>query len=317
MVSQTKQEQTIAINQLLYDAVTTYWTWVGHYAIYNLYNTATEANKKRLAFVKQSAIYGDRAMIDTVEVYAQLQFFEQNKVEAIRNFKNSTLALSTFLWLNDKPVLLSENVLPDSGWVNVVAAKNFEPLIKNIDIDILQHPKLQMLGFKNKALLIDKKFKKQNMLPKFDVKYNFLNSGINLPNNIFNSFLNNNFKYGIAFTMPLYLRTAKAEYKEVKLKILQNNLEIGSNELVLKNKVLSAYNDIEQLQKQLTLIKSMLESYTKLLNVEEQKFSIGESNLFIVNSRELKKLETQEKLIEVKIKLNKSIAGLAFAYGNL
>ena len=41
--------------------------------------------------------------------------------------------------------------------------------------------------------------------------------------------------------------------------------------------------------------ESLIENYKRLLKAEEIKFSNGESSLFLINSRENKLLETQEK----------------------
>ena len=54
-----------------------------------------------------------------------------------------------------------------------------------------------------------------------------------------------------------------------------------------------------------------------LLKVEESKFSIGESSMFLVNTREIKLLETQQKLTELKTKFFKSLLGVQWAAGQL
>ena len=54
-----------------------------------------------------------------------------------------------------------------------------------------------------------------------------------------------------------------------------------------------------------------------MLKAEESKFSIGESSMFLVNSREIKLLETQQKLAELKTKFFKSLLGVQWAAGQL
>ena len=46
-----------------------------------------------------------------------------------------------------------------------------------------------------------------------------------------------------------------------------------------------------------------------LLKAEESKFSIGESSMFLVNAREIKLLETRQKLAEPKTNFFKSLLG--------
>ena len=52
--------------------------------------------------------------------------------------------------------------------------------------------------------------------------------------------------------------------------------------------------------------ESLIENYKRLLKAEEIKFSNGESSLFLINSRENKLLETQEKFLELKAKTIKT-----------
>ena len=49
-----------------------------------------------------------------------------------------------------------------------------------------------------------------------------------------------------------------------------------------------------------------LNNYEKLLKAEEIRFENGESSIFLINSRENKKIDAQEKLINLKAKVIKS-----------
>ncbi len=59
------------------------------------------------------------------------------------------------------------------------------------------------------------------------------------------------------------------------------------------------------------------ENYQKLVRAEETLLENGESTLFLINSRENKALEAQEKLIEIKTKYFKSIYALQWSAGLL
>ena len=55
----------------------------------------------------------------------------------------------------------------------------------------------------------------------------------------------------------------------------------------------------------------------KLLDAENIKFSMGESSMFLVNSREVKLIEIQQKLVSLKTKFFKSIVANLWAAGLL
>ena len=71
------------------------------------------------------------------------------------------------------------------------------------------------------------------------------------------------------------------------------------------------------MQSQLQIMQSMFSNYTSLLRQEELKFKNGESSLFVVNGRENKVIETAQKLVELRIKYQKSYYAVQWAGGLL
>ena len=63
--------------------------------------------------------------------------------------------------------------------------------------------------------------------------------------------------------------------------------------------------------------KNNLLNYKQLVKAEETRLINGESNLFLINTRENKMLEAQEKLIELQTKYFKSIYALQWSAGLL
>ena len=59
------------------------------------------------------------------------------------------------------------------------------------------------------------------------------------------------------------------------------------------------------------------ENYRTMVRAEETKFKNGESNLFTINAREVKALEAQEKLIDLKTNYLKSIYEVRWSAGLL
>ena len=58
--------------------------------------------------------------------------------------------------------------------------------------------------------------------------------------------------------------------------------------------------------------------YSKVLvEAEKQKFSLGESSLFLINTREAKWLESELKLAEYKLKFVKATLQVIYLNGDL
>ncbi|HEX8279104.1 MAG TPA: TolC family protein, partial [Segetibacter sp.] len=87
--------------------------------------------------------------------------------------------------------------------------------------------------------------------------------------------------------------------------------------LEIENKVKDYFNQLLTFREQVKIYESAYMNYERLLRAEEVKLSIGESSLFLVNSRENKVLETRQKLLELKAKFFKSLVAVQWAAGIL
>ena len=131
------------------------------------------------------------------------------------------------------------------------------------------------------------------------------------------AFLQNNYKWGIDFKVPLFLREGRGSYQQAKLKIENTNYAFSAKKWEIENKIRSYYNQYEQLQKQLQIVQGAFNSYKQLLKQEELRFMNGESSLFVINSRENKVIETAQKLTELRIKYQKAYYSILWSAGLL
>jgi outer membrane protein TolC len=113
------------------------------------------------------------------------------------------------------------------------------------------------------------------------------------------------------------LRQARGDYQQAKLKIKENNLLLEQSRLQIGNKVKMYFNELTALLQQVRIYELVYENYLRLQKGEETRFMAGESSLFLVNTRENKALETQQKLIELKAKFYKTYYGVQWAAGQL
>jgi outer membrane protein TolC len=313
-------EQRAIINDLLLDAIETYWNWVKEYQTYLVVKNNVDVNIKRLELVRKSYKNGERPAIDTIEATAQLQSFQYQQNMKFLAFQNASLALSAFLWKdNDEPYYLPSMITPQIGWENETNISKFSLGLN----DLLQvakenHPDLMLYNYKLDVLAIDKKLKFQELLPKVDFRYNQLGKGYDVLRSATQSPLfENNFQYGLKFEMPLRISQGRSDYAKAKLKIRDTKLSQNQKLISVQVKVKSYYNEFETLKSQVALQSSNYNNYQQLVKAEEAKFFNGESSLFVINSRENKALEALEKLIEIKTKYFKTIYALQWSAGLL
>jgi outer membrane protein TolC len=122
---------------------------------------------------------------------------------------------------------------------------------------------------------------------------------------------------GATLNIPLFYRDAIGGLRMAKLKVAETELEQTNQLLQIENKVRSYYNEVLAIQKQIERYTEVYKNNQKLFFGEQFRFNNGESSLFILNSRENKLLEASLKLLELKMKLQKSYIGLLWAAGQL
>jgi len=292
---QTKADRDILVNEILYEASRAYFNWLKAYNEKEIYENFLSNAQVRLAGVKKSALAGDKAIIDTVEAKITVQNRQLSLEQAKVKLMKSSLELSNYLWIgNNIPVELQPNVIPDND-VDAAIDQTLEiPQRVISEMDLENHPKLRSLHYKIEGLEVDRKLKANKLLPKINVEYNFLTPSPDVAS----SFNNSDYKGGVTFQFPLFLRKERGEVKLAKYKIRDSQYEFASVQLQIENKVNAIYSELDSFKTQNELIINIVTDYVTLLKAEERKFSFGESSLFLINSRE-------RKLIDAKLKQNK------------
>lgn len=312
----TEAEQTVLTNELLLEAENTYWEWVQNYEIYKLKSEIVENNKERLKLTKKTFEFGEKPAIDTIEALSQLQSFELQQKDAFLNFVKSTQQLQLFLWKDNQQFYeLSAMIYPSDNLEQHLAYNDFEFLIHDVDSkQISSHQSILYYQQKQNILESERRLKWQSFLPKLDFTYNFFNK-----ENYSTDFLplfDNNFQYGLKLEIPVFQREVRANYQQAKLKLSQNELDTNMKTRELDVKIETYKNEILNYNTQIDLSRNNLQNYRKLLYAEETRYSNGESSLFLINSRENKVIEAQEKFISIRTKFLKSFNKLKWMKEN-
>lgn len=319
MVNQSRAEQQLMLNDLLFNAISSYWNWVLEYQLYRILTTAVSINEKRYELVRLTVEQGDRPGVDSTEALTQLLTFKAQQNEAMIRFLAAGFELSNYMWGSDgAPYVLPQGVVPSVNMDSINPYSiAYQPLPDLLEVAGTLHPKLQSFNYKIQGLQIEQKLKFQSLLPTVDLKYNLLAEGYKFIPGPGTAALQNNYKFGIDVGMPLLLRQGRGDYKMAKLKVQNTSLELDVTKLEINNKVKQYYTQLTNLLGQLRINEQALAAFKKVLEVENLKFGIGESSLFVLNLRENKVLESYQKLAEVQAKFFKSLYSVQWAAGIL
>ena len=312
-------ERRNMLNQLMLDALKSYWSWVKEYQLYQVMNEAVAINESRFRWVRSAYQLGDRAAIDTTEVLAQWQQFELLRSQAWLNFQNAGLELSVYLWTaGAQPYELPSNIIPQEPLRDISVMNQPVPVLNELlNAAVSNHPELRLYQYKLQALNIERKLKFQELLPVVNFRYNQLGRGYDVWKTATSPYFENNYRYGLSIAIPLRLSQGRGEYKKARLKINYAELELEQKKRQVENKVRSYFNELLALKEQVKWQEQSWRNYLQLQRAEELRFRSGESSLFLVNARETKALEALQKLLELKAKYFVSENTVRWAAGNL
>lgn len=308
---QSRADRDLLVNNLLFEASTAYFEWLEATSEQAIFENFLDNAKTRLDAVQRSVKEGDKAAIDITEARITLQDRELNLEAANLKRRKASLLASTYLWINGIPLELEENISPELPSVTVLETVLVLEGITNMELFMVNHPKIKSLEAKVEGLRVERNLKRNKLLPKIDLQYNFLTQDVD-PLSNFNTA---NHKAFVNFSFPIFLREARGDVKLANYKLLDTQFEQQSVMLSLQNKITSVNAEISSLAKQNMLIRSIISDYVVLVKAEERMFFLGESSLFLINSREQKLIDAQLKGNALLIKQLNATAGLFNALG--
>jgi outer membrane protein TolC len=225
---------------------------------------------------------GDKPQIDSVEAGIVLKNRRLNLEESQLKLIKAKLELSNYLWLdNNIPLELQDNIIPEFNLDKSIeeTLKINELLVSTISIE--NHPKINAIQNKLDILEVERKLKANSLLPKVDIGYHYLSEP-----NYWNSTNFNNYKIGMNFNFPIFLRKERGALQLAKFKIQDTRLSLELERVQLKNKINAQQTEIKSIDRQRKIIIDLVKDNSTMLQSEERLFSFGESSIFLLNTRE-------------------------------
>lgn len=308
-------ERIKVINKLFLNASKDYWEWQLCYTRLQLLQTNYNLALNRFNFIKSRIKGGEDKPIDSVEAFIELRRREALLIEADVEFKNTSLALSNYLW-NEKeePVQIRPNVIPSNEGMEVKLVSN-DSLQRLVHYAENFHPEILKLQFKNKQLQFDKKLAIENIKPQLNIEYYPFQTYTNGTQNDVNNIFGRQYKLGASFYSSLLLRKERGKLQQATIKIKSNEFETQVARRELVNELLASYNSFINLEKLLSIQESLVANALVLRNAEQSRFESGESSLFLMNARERSLVEAQTKLAEITSKYAKAKVQLQWSSG--
>ncbi|TDE06314.1 TolC family protein [Flavobacterium hiemivividum] len=278
----SQAEKKLNAISVLYDASLSYFNWKKAHNEVVLYESYKANAENRYKGIQSLIKHGDKPAIDSIEAGIIVKNRFLSLEDATLKLNKARLELSNFLWLEDNiPLELSEELIPEIQLELTIQETLKTNDLVNQNFDITNHPKINALTSKIGILTIEKKLKANMLLPKVDIGYTYLSEPSYIDNYQFQDY-----KIGLDFYFPLFLRKERGSLKLAKYKIQETEFILNLEKIQLTNKINAQKLEIESLSKQKNLIKDLVKDNRTMLKAEERLFSIGESSLFLINTRE-------------------------------
>ncbi|MFZ4544320.1 MAG: TolC family protein [Saprospiraceae bacterium] len=311
-------ERKAILNELLFEAGKAYWEWTLDYNQIRIFEESVRLAAIRFEGVKQQFFLGDKTAFDTIEAKVLVQDRQFELSEAVLEYQNSGLKLSTFLW-DDRsvPLEISDKTLPPNiEDLKTDALNNLNAIITDSKAQIkISHPLIVALDFKIRQLEIDRKLKREKLKPQIDISYNLLGNGLNLSGK--DNILLNNYSWGLQVNSPILFRKAKGEVELAQIKIADSKFKQQQKTLELEAKLLAYFNEYSTTVAQIDTYTKVTANYSLVLDGENERFKVGESSMFLLNSRERKVIEARLKLNKLNTTLEKLKLAMEYAKGTL
>ena len=306
-------EQIKILNKLFLEAAKDYWQWSISYYNFRLYNQSVTIAEEIFRRVLLNNELGEAAPIDTIQAKITLQQRLVERQEALLDFENAGIQLSNYLWDSlSNPLALSLQFAPVMKR-NIIGITNQE-LEELSNSARTNHSELQKLDVKLQQLEVDRRLATEYLKPKLDLNYYFLNQPFDPGWN--SSFqLGENYKLGVDFSFPLFLRKERAKLAQTKLKISTTRFDRSFTERQVLNQIEASYNQLANNGLIINQQSDMVNNYNRLLQAELVNLENGESDLFKINIQIEKLIQSQSKLIKLLGDYEKQKAFLYWAAG--
>ncbi|MCI5058637.1 MAG: TolC family protein, partial [Flavobacteriales bacterium] len=279
-------------NQIFYSAIYDYVLWSVANQNIEVAHDLILIREQRYENVVKQYRGGFSSPLDTLDAFSQLQAAERSLLEAETKALKAKYQAANHIWndlLNDKIETLSPE-----GIDNVIEYLN---RLTSRDFDLNNHNFITSYQFNIKSLQTERALWREMMKPALDISLMSLSGPVTDFETI-NSFSTSNYLVGFNVEIPLNIRKAHGKVRALSLKMENMELKRQLKAREVMNKWLTVIATTNLQQEQYEVMSANASNLVRIRDLEEQRFNLGESSLFKLNSREDKMFEAQAKRLK-------------------
>lgn len=287
------------VNKVMFKSIKSYLVWEFKYAVSEAYGEVVDLATIRLNNTIELFNQGDKAAIDTVESQQILINNRVNYEQSRLDYLSAFQSLRNHIWGNSMEDIRNGDLYTPQSAKEWFKGDEMISSMDEIVIDNL--PAIRSINLDSESLELKRRNAQENIKPQLDLKVNPL---LRLDDNDrFLAYSTQDYKLGVNLYFPLLARKARGEKQLIELELSENTFFRDNVSRQISTQVDALELELKRLQDMLSLTEDNLTLSRRLLDAENERFRIGESSIFLVNSREQKVLNNRLKLLQLNYKI--------------
>lgn len=244
--------------------------------------------QQRYAFIKSQVELGDLPQISLVESKQIIVDREQRMAESNNAYMIAKQQLLTYLNVSEE--LLDQNFeiprLKELEFKAVTFEAAYAKMVKN-------RPELEILRVEADKIKQERQFASLMKYPQFDAAVY----------GVHDLQYDNGVKFSLEMAFPMEQRKYEGKSSEMQLKKEKNEYEIKKELLEAERIITNAVKSLNTLQQNYKSVVDEVDLAQQVERAEQRKFEIGQSELFMLNARELRTLQVKQKKLEYTFRI--------------
>ncbi len=290
------QTQRIAF---IWEASYAYWQWVASGRNNQIARSLLEIAQQRNEGLSKRVDMGDLPRIELVDNERLIVSRQATLIGTQRKLEQSAIKLSLFLRTPEgRPIVAAESRLPAD--FPEASAVDSEQLESDIELAMLNRPELVSLDFLRRQLDVDLSEARNLYLPSVDAGL-FASQDVGGAASSSRDKSPFELEASLQVSVPLQRRKARGKIQAIEGKLQQLSAKIGFTQDKIITDVqqvyaarLAAYDRIAKARESLALARTMEQA-------ERRKFDLGDSNLLLVNLRELATADAAKTVLQAML----------------
>ncbi len=307
-------EQIKMSNKVLITVIKAYWDWQLSYQQLRLLEQSMDIALELFDRVLVDFEFGEASVVDTIQAKITYQTRRTEYEQVLFENIKARLALSVNLWSDEsEPLEIRDLVIPDTTAQFIIPDSL---TVRNlVEWSLENHPEIQKMTGKYEQLRVENAWARENLKPQVDLSYSLIDAPVSPTGEAASPTFNDNYKLGVDFAFPVFLRKERGKIQKTQLKMQANQFELQQLQQSIKNNILTKNAEIQMSLALVDQFGDMADNYNRLLEAELLNLETGESDLFKLNIQQDKYIESRLKFLKNAAKLQKNRAELLYITG--